>query len=124
MTATVGRALTESSRGYISGAGAAIMNGLVITQRENLYGGSTFSIVAARTTISEALRSLITSAAQKASLAALRKKYMTVTYPGGATVDYSAQNTYYLYAAEVPASSSTLSSYTSDAFTDLFFKRF
>lgn len=25
---------------------------------------------------------------------------------------------------EVPASSSTLSSYTSDAFTDLFFKRF
>jgi hypothetical protein len=64
------------------------------------------------------------TSAQKASLAALRKKYMTVTYPDGATVDYSTQNTYYLYAAEVPASSSTLSSYTSDAFTDLFFKRF
>jgi hypothetical protein len=174
MTATVGRALTESSQGYISGAGAAIMNGLVSTQRENLYAGSTASMVAARTAISEALRSLITSAApsaqaladvkaavdaysrvygaldgennchyatafhrlynnvggsyitsaQKASLAALRKKYMTVTYPDGATVDYSTQNTYYLYAAEVPASSSTLSSYTSDAFTDLFFKRF
>jgi hypothetical protein len=174
MTATVGRALTESGQGYISGAGAAIMNGLVSTQRENLYAGSTSSMVAARTTISEVLRSLITSvapsaqaladvkaavdaysrvygaldgennyyyatafyrlynnvggsyitSAQKASLAALRKKYMTVTYPDGATVDYSTQNTYYLYAAEVPASSLTLSSYTSDAFTDLFFKRF
>jgi hypothetical protein len=174
MTATVGRALTESGQGYISGAGAAIMNGLVSTQRENLYAGSASSMVAARTTISEALRSLITSAApsaqaladvkaavdahsrvygaldgennyhyattfhrlynnvggsymtsaQKASLSALRKKYMTVTYPDGATVDYSTQNTYYLYAAEVPASSSTLGSYTSDAFTDLFFKRF
>jgi hypothetical protein len=49
---------------------------------------------------------------------------MTVTYPDGSTVDYSSSNTYYLYAAEVSASSSTLSSYTSDAFTDLFFKRF
>jgi hypothetical protein len=174
MTATIGRALTESSQGYISGAGAAVMNGLVTTQRENLYAGATSSMVAARTTISEVLRSLITSAApssqtladvkaavdaysrvygaldgennyhyatafhrlynnvggsyitsaQKASLAALRKKYMTVTYPDGATVDYSTQNTYYLYAAEVPASSSMLGSYTSDAFTDQFFKRF
>ena len=174
MTATVGRALTESSQGYISGAGAAIMNSLVTTQRENLYASSTSSMVAARTKISEALRSLIRSAApsaqtladveatvdaysrvygaldgennchyattfnrlynnvggsymtsaQRASLAALRRKYMTVTYPDGTMVDYSSQNTYYLYAAEVPASSSTLSSYTSDAFTDLFFKRF
>jgi hypothetical protein len=174
MTATVGRALTESSRGYISPAGAAVMNDLVIAQRENLYAGETANMVAARTKISEALRSLITSAApsaqaladvkaavdacsrlygeldgennyhyattfhrlynnvggsyitsaQKSALAALRKKYMTVTYPDGMTVDYSSQNTYYLYAAEVPASSSTLSSYTSDAFTDLFFRRF
>jgi hypothetical protein len=174
MTATVGRALTESSGGYISPAGAAVMNALVGTQKANLFGSSTSSIVISRTRISEALRSLITSAApsaaaladvkaavdaysglygeldgennyyyattfhrlynnaggsyvssaQKAALAALRKKYMTVTYPDGSTVDYSSSNTYYLYAAEVSASSSTLSSYTSDAFTDLFFKRF
>jgi hypothetical protein len=174
MTATVGRALTESSQGYISPGGAAIMNALVTAQRENLYANATSSMVVARTRISEGLRSLITSAApsaaaladvkasvdacsglygeldgennyhyatafhrlynnvggsfmtsaQKAALAALRKKYMTVTYPDGATVDYSSLNKYYLYAAEVPESSSLLSSYTSDAFTDLFFKRF
>jgi len=174
MTATVGRALTESNGGYISAAGAAIMNDLVTAQRENLYADAASSMVAARTKISEFLRSLITSAApsartladvkaavdaysrlygeldgennyhyattfhrlynnvggsyissaQRASLAALRKKYMTVTYPDGTTVDYSSQNKHYLYAAEVPGWSSLLGSYTSDAFTDLFFKRF
>jgi hypothetical protein len=174
MTATVGRALTESNRGYISPAGAAVMNALVTAQKERLYGGETSSMVLARTRISEALRSLITSAtpstaaladvkaavdtysalygeldgennyhyattfhrlynniggsyitsAQKSALAALRKKYMTVTYPDGTTVDYSSLNKYYLYAAEVPESSSLLVSYTGDAFTDPFFKRF
>jgi len=174
MTATVGRALTESSQGYISPAGAEIMNALVAAQKERLYAGEASSMVLARTRISEALRSLITStapstaaladvkaavdtysllygeldgennyhyattfhrlfnniggsylsSAQKARLGALRKKYMTVTYPDGTTVDYSSMNTFYLYAAEVPESSSTLSSYTSDAFTDQFFKRF
>ena len=67
--------------------------------------------------------SYITSA-QKSALASLRKKYMTVTHPDGTTVDYSSQNTYYLYAAEVPESSSLLVSYTGDAFTDPFFKRY
>ena len=67
--------------------------------------------------------SYITSA-QKSALASLRKKCMTVTYPDGTTVDYSSQNKYYLYAAEVPESSSLLVSYTGDAFTDPFFKRY
>jgi hypothetical protein len=174
MTGTVGRALTDSALGYISREGAAITNALVTTQEQNLYGGATSSIVVARTRISEALRSLITSAApsaavldevkaavdfysrlygeldgennyyyatafhrvynnvggsyittaQKAALAALRKKYMTVTYPDGATVDYSSLNKYYLYAAEVPSFSADLAFYTSDARTDQFFKRF
>jgi hypothetical protein len=174
MTATVGRALTESSQGYISPGGAAIMNALVTAQKENLFGNATSSMVVARTRISEILRSLITSTApstaaladvkaavdaysglygeldgennyhyattfhrlynniggsyittaQRASLGALRKKYMTVTYPDNTTVDYSSLNKYYLYAAEVLESSSILTSYTSDAFTDLFFKRF
>jgi hypothetical protein len=61
---------------------------------------------------------------QKASLAALRKKHMPVTYLDGTTVDSSSQNKCCLYAARVPESFSTLRSYTGDAFTDLFFKRF
>jgi len=174
MTATVGRALTESNRGYISPAGAAMMNELVAAQRANLFANESSNMVLARTRISEALRSLITStapssaaladvrtavdtysslygeldgennyhyaatfhrlynniggsyitSAQKSALASLRKKCMTVTYPDGTTVDYSSQNKYYLYAAEVPESSSLLVSYTGDAFTDPFFKRY
>ena len=174
MTATVGRALTESSQGYISAAGAAQMNALVETQRQNLYGDASSSMVVARTKISETLRSLITSTApstdalaqvkatvdawsqlygeldgenvaayattfrhlfnnvggtymttaQKASLMALRKKYMTVTYADGTKIDYSTMNKYYLYATEITEPNSMLSSYTSDAFTDQFFKRF
>jgi hypothetical protein len=174
MTATVGRALTESNQGYISPAGAAIMNALVTAQKDNLFARETSSMVLARTRTSEALRSFITStvpsaealadvkaavdfysglygeldgennyqyattyhrlfsniggtyitSAQRSALAALRKKYMTVTYPDGTTADYSSLDKYYLYAAEVLESSSMLASYTSDAFTDQFFKRF
>jgi hypothetical protein len=54
----------------------------------------------------------------------LRKNYLTVTYSDGTTLDYSSLNKYYVYAAEVLESSSMLASYTSDAFTDQFFKRF
>jgi len=62
--------------------------------------------------------------AQIAAPAALRKKYMTVPCPDGATVDFSLLNKYCLDAAEVPESSTTLSSDTSDAVTDVFFARF
>ena len=172
MTATVGKALVDSSLGYISPAGATAMNALTTTQKQNLYGNANSSIVLARTKISEALRSLITSAepsaatlsqvkttvdiysaiygeldgennyqyatafsrvyrnldgnyltdAQKSSLSALRKKYMTVMYSDGTTVDYSGGSKYFLYAAEVPDTSANLASYTSDSATGPFFK--
>ncbi|HWR13414.1 MAG TPA: hypothetical protein VN577_01195 [Terriglobales bacterium] len=171
-TATVGRALTDSTQGYISADGAAKMNALTAIQKENLYGNSAANIVLARTKISEALRSLISSTApssaalsqvkatvdqysalygeldgennyyyattfyelyqnvggsyinyaQKTALAALRKKYMTVTYSDGTTVDYSTRSTSYLYASEIPSSSADLANYTSDLITDPLFK--
>jgi hypothetical protein len=52
----------------------------------------------------------------------LRKKYMTVTYADGTTVDYSGGSKYFLYAAEVPDASTDLATYTSDAVTAPFFK--
>ena len=172
MTATVGKALVDSSLGYITPAGATLMLGLATTQKQNLYGNATNNMVLARTRVAEALRSLITSAepsaaalgqvkstvelysgiygdldgennyqyattfariyrntggtyltdAQKTALAALRKKYMTVTYSDGTTVDYSGGSKYFLYAAEVPDSSADLASYTSDAVTSPLFK--
>jgi hypothetical protein len=172
MTATVGKALVDSSLGYISPAGAAVMNALTTTQKQRLYGDPAASIVLARTRISEALRGLITSSApsstalaqvkstvdtysamygeldgennyhyatafrrvygnvdgtyltdaQKTALAGLRKRYMTVTYSDGTTVDYSSRSNYYLYATEVPPTSTDLASYTSDTATDRFFK--
>jgi len=60
--------------------------------------------------------------AQKSSLSALRKKYMTVMYSDGTTVDYSGGSKYFLYAAEVPDTSANLASYTSDSATSPFFK--
>ena len=172
MTATVGKALVDSSLGYISPAGATLMNSLAMTQKQNLYANASSNIVLARTEISEALRSLITSAepssaalaqvkstvdtysalygeldgennyqyattfrrvyantdgayltdAQKTALAGLRKQYMTVTYSDGTTVDYSSRSNYFLYAAEVAATSTDLANYTADTATDGFFK--
>jgi hypothetical protein len=172
MTGTVGRALVDSSLGYISPAGATVMNALTTAQKQNLYANATSNVVLARTRIAEALRSLISSTepsaavlsqvrstvetysgiygdldgennyqyattfrrvyrnvdgtyladAQKTALAGLRKKYMTVTYSDGTTVDYSGGSKYFLYAAEVPDASADLGLYTSDAATAPFFK--
>ena len=172
MTGTVGKALVDSSLGYISADGAALMNALTTSQKASLYGSAESNIVLARTRISEALRSLIASSepsaaflsqvkatvdqysaiygeldgannyqyattfyrvyrnvggsylsdAQKTALAGLRKKYMTVTYSDGTTVDYSGGSKYFLYAAEVPDTSTDLAGYTSDAVTAPFFK--
>jgi hypothetical protein len=168
----VGKALVDSSLGYISADGAALMNALTTSQKASLYGNAESNIVLARTKISEALRSLIASAeppaailgqvkatvdqysaiygeldgannyqyattfyrvyrnvggsylsdAQKTALAGLRKKYMTVTYSDGTTVDYSGGSKDFLYAAEVPDTSTDLAGYTSDAVTAPFFK--
>jgi hypothetical protein len=60
--------------------------------------------------------------AQKTALAGLRKKYMTVTYSDGTTVDYSGGSKHFLYAAEIPDTSADLASYTSDTVTSPFFK--
>jgi len=171
MTATVGSALVDSSLGYISAAGAAKMNALVTTQKQNLYANPSSNIVLARTRISEALRSLITpvapstaflaqvratvdtysgiygeldgennynyattfntvfnnvggtylTAAQKTALSALRKRYMTVTYADGTTIDFSGGSKYYLYAAEVSPTSADFMRYTSSQATDVLF---
>lgn len=171
MTATVGKALLDSRDGYISAGGAAKMNALAGVQKQNLYGDATANIVLARTKVSEALRSLITSVepstsvlaqvkstvdaysaiygdldgennynyattfyqvyqnvggayltyAQKTALAALRRKYMSVTYSDGTTIDYSTNSTHYLYAAVVPETAPELLSYTNDKLTDPFF---
>ncbi len=61
LTATAGRALSDSTEGYVSSDQAALVSSLVDTQRSNLYSGSS-NIVQARTDISTALRSLITEA--------------------------------------------------------------
>ena len=171
LTATVGSALVDSTKGYISADGATTMNALVDTQRQNLYANATANMVLARTQVSQALRSLITSTepsaaflssvraivdqysamygeldgennynyattfytlwnniggtyfttAQKASLATLRQQYMTVTYTGGSTVDYSLATTYFLYAADVSSTSADFLQYTGDTATDALF---
>ena len=58
LTATAGAALCDSTQGYVTQDQAALFTGLVNTQRNNLYAG-TSNIVQARTDISNALRSLI-----------------------------------------------------------------
>ncbi|MCG7587916.1 hypothetical protein, partial [Photobacterium sp. OFAV2-7] len=60
LTATAGAALIDSSKGYVSSSQATLITSLVDIQRENLYVG-TSNIVKARTDISTALRSLITT---------------------------------------------------------------
>jgi hypothetical protein len=60
LTVTAGSALCDASKGYVTAEQAAIVSALADTQRSALYAGSP-SIVSARTAISTALRSLITS---------------------------------------------------------------
>ncbi|WP_019617009.1 hypothetical protein [Psychromonas ossibalaenae] len=60
LTATAGRVLSDSSEGYVSADQAELVSSLVDTQRSNLYAGS-LNIVQARTDISTALRTLITT---------------------------------------------------------------
>ena len=81
MTAVVGSALVDSTQGYISSAGATKMNALVTLQKQNLYANTSANIVLARTKISEALRSLIsTTAPTTATLASV--KATVDTYSG------------------------------------------
>lgn len=62
------------------------------------------------------------SNAQKEALANLRRKYMTVTYPDGQTIDFSNCTKHFLFAAEVQPTSPDFVNYTNDQTTDKFFR--
>lgn len=78
MTADVGKFLTDSTKGYISSAGAAKMNAMATAQLATLCATPGNNIEYARTMISRALRSLITSEAPSA--ATLASVQSTVDY--------------------------------------------
>jgi hypothetical protein len=67
LTATAGAALSDSSKGYVTQAQAAVMSSLVETQRNNLYAGAT-NIVQVRTEIATLLRTLLTSTATSSTV--------------------------------------------------------
>jgi hypothetical protein len=73
LTATAGACLSDASKGFVTAAQAALVNGLLDVQRDNLYKG-TDNIVKARTDISTALRSLISSTAPSAAALAAVKQ--------------------------------------------------
>jgi hypothetical protein len=68
LTATAGAALIDPSQGYVTSAQAALIAGLVDTQRNNLYASATANIVSTRTSIAQQLRSLLTSTASPATV--------------------------------------------------------
>ncbi|MEI6669469.1 MAG: PKD domain-containing protein [Acidobacteriota bacterium] len=70
LTATAGAALSESAKGYVTAAQAAVMSSLVETQRNNLYASSTTNIVTVRTEIATLLRGLLVSTASSAAVKA------------------------------------------------------
>jgi hypothetical protein len=79
LTATAGRALSDSTYGYVDKTQATLMSSLVETQRSNLYSGTT-SIVSLRTQIATLLRTLIAtggvdSSGIKAQVLALSATY-------------------------------------------------
>ncbi len=61
LTATAGRALCESTAGYVTAEQAAVISSLVDLQRDNLYRSANWSIVKMRTDIATLLRGLIIS---------------------------------------------------------------
>jgi len=69
LTATAGRALSDSTYGYVDSTQATLMSSLVDTQRNNLYAGST-NIVSVRTQIATLLRTLLTTADTSGSVKA------------------------------------------------------
>ena len=70
LTATAGGALSNSAEGYVTPSQAALVAGLVNTQRANLYASPTSNIVQTRTQIATLLRSLLTSTASTANVKA------------------------------------------------------
>ena len=77
LTGTAGAALCDATKGYVSSDQAAIVATLVDTQRSNLSTGSA-NIVAVRTAVARALRSLIGSTEPSAAtLDAVRNEVLT-----------------------------------------------
>lgn len=78
LTATAGRALSDSTAGYVTPSQATLMSSLVETQRNNLYAGTT-SIVKVRTDIATLLRGFIatpdSSGSAKTQVLALSQSY-------------------------------------------------
>ncbi len=105
LTATAGAALCDPGEGYVTADQAAIINGLLDAQRSNLYAG-TQSIVQARTDISKALRSLISSSAPSDAFLAQVKQ--TVLEKSAEYGELDGENNY-LYATAFAKLDSSLS---------------
>ena len=79
LTATAGSALCDPAKGYVTAEQAAMVNGVVDEQRDDLYRGAK-NIVQARTAIATALRGLITpSAPSAAALAAVKAQVLAAS---------------------------------------------
>ncbi|MFZ4617862.1 MAG: hypothetical protein ACOYM2_16905 [Rectinemataceae bacterium] len=63
LTATAGTVLSDSSKGYVTGAQAAVMVDLLAKQKNNLYASATANIVSVRTKVATLLRGFLGSAA-------------------------------------------------------------
>ena len=98
------------------------MNDLVTTQKGNLYASPTSSMVAARTTISEALRGLITSAAPSAQMLADVKAAVDAYSRVYGALD--GENNCHYATTFNRLYNNVGGSDMSDAFTDLLFRRF
>ena len=77
LTATAGRALSDSTYGYVNSTQAALMSSLVDTQRSNLYTGTT-NIVSIRTQIATLLRKLLTTT-DAAEMASINSQVLTLS---------------------------------------------
>ena len=115
LTATAGACLADSGKGYVTADQAALISGLVDAQRSNLYAGAD-NIVKARTDISTALRSLISSSAPTAALLAQVKA--TVLARSGAYGELDGENNYH-YATAFAKLESSLSAAQKTKLMDL-----
>jgi len=111
LTATAGRALSDSSAGYVDQAQATLMSSLVATQKDNLYAGST-NIVDVRTEIATLLRTLITTPDASGSI---RTQVLALSETYG---ELDGENNYY-YAKVMAGVYQSLTSTQRAKLTDL-----
>lgn len=89
LTADAGQWLSNSDYGYVTAAQAAKMSGLVDTQRNNLYAGTT-SIVSVRLQIATLLRRLLTTS-DPIEMASIESQVLTLS---GVYGDLDGENNY------------------------------